>query len=139
MNQEDKQYNLLDSKHLILQLICFIIGSKIVKYDFFSYHTNIYLLRLLYSLILAAFVSSWFLTYTYDFFEKLEINGLTQVFVSYWISNVITDNIYKNVIVQQINELDRITNLTKEISLNFIIFTGLVTIFNLDKLQKDYT
>ncbi len=131
--------NLSDDKYLILQLLCMIIGTKIYKYDFFSTHTNLFVLKLIYNGLLIGLVSLLFLTYSYNFFDKLQLNGITQVFVSYWISIVITDNIYKKNDVLELNKIDRTVNLTKEIALNIIVFSGLVTIFNLHLLQKDST
>ncbi len=121
-------YDILDVKNTLYQYLFLIIANKVCKHDIFRNQINNLVTKYLYNIILSIIIGYVFYNLTEKYFDEKELTDIKGLFICYWSSINITD--YFN---QIRNEQDEILTMFKDIVLNFIIFTGLATIFNIFK------
>ncbi len=118
--------NNFDSKTQILQYLSLIIGRVIFKYNFFGNPTDNIIFNIISNGLLSVIVGLVFLNFAQDYLEKSQFENLSGLFICYFTSLYIADYLYK---IE--NHQGKITNAIKETALNFIIFAGLATIYNI--------
>jgi hypothetical protein len=116
----------------LIQYLCLIIGQKIYKYDFFDKSIQYTLQKIVFNMILSVIIALAFTNIIKHHIDNAPIpKEITGMFMCYWFSMSITNNMFQ---VENINQLDianKIIFACKEVTLNFIIFAGLLTIYNL--------